>query len=521
MNLPNPESLLWGLILLPATAAGLSLATARWPRWRQGLGWLMAAGQIGLCLAILSLFDTPPSTGVSAGPVPIAQMGATLDWLSAIEPPARLGLDGLNLYALLLLAAVTLLALLVDPSDGPARAAGRQAGVFVVCAAAAGFLLSRDLLLAAACHATAALVLAGVMHLGAQQRPRRPAALSFLVPALGASGLLWSGGIWARAASDGLSASVDALVIGATPTGAAVALTGFLILHLALVPLHRWQVHGCGEGAALSGIAMVGGLWMMLGVSGWLRLGLPLSSQILDDVGPVLTWWGVSSMTIGLGVAAIQKSLGERLRWATLVTGGLVAVGLGSLNLSSTSGALLLCAALGLSRAAALVLARSLPAQKGGRQIGLWWAAMAVCLGAVAGTGGFAGLLPLLAGGSGGPVWVCVFAAPILTGVLLAPLPEIWRRPQAARLPGPLQMGLVLTLSVAVLSGLRPAWLADWVMPDVERVLSAAPLPQWAVDGSIERSAAEAATTSDRPDSADETDGNTPAGNESAPGEMP
>ena len=111
MNLPEPANLLLGVVLLPIVASVVTLATAPWPRWRQGLGWVLAAGQVGLVLAVLWAFDTPPSTGVSAGPLPIAQMGVSIDWLSTLEAPARLSVDGLNLYALLLLAVVTLLAL--------------------------------------------------------------------------------------------------------------------------------------------------------------------------------------------------------------------------------------------------------------------------------------------------------------------------------------------------------------------------------------------------------------------------
>jgi NADH:ubiquinone oxidoreductase subunit 4 (subunit M) len=488
VNLSEPTNLLWGLVLLPAIASALTLVAAPWPRWRQGLGWLFALGQVGLSLAVLSAFDTPPSTGVSAGPLPIAQMAVSVDWLSTLESPARLGVDGLNLYALLLLAVVTLLALLVDPLDGLARAALRQAGVFAVCAAAVIFLTSRDLLLAAACHATAALALAGVMHLGAQSRPRRPAAQAFLTPALLASGLLWCAGIWAKAASDGLSASIDALVVSATPTGVALALTLFLVLHLPLVPLHRWQTHGCGEGAALSGIVLAGGLWMMLGVSGWLRLGLPLSSQALDDVGMVLMWWGAISAALGVGIASTRERIGDRLAWGCLASGGLVAMGLGALNLSATSGALLLCAALGLPRAASLVLVRWLPVETGGRRIGLWWSAMAVSLGAVAGTGAFAGLLPLLAGGSAWPVVVCVVVSTMLTGVLLAPVARVSARVDAPPMAWSLRLGLVLSLCVVIVSGWQPAWLAAWVTPDVERVLATAPMPQWSagVDAGME-----------------------------------
>ena len=163
-------------------------------------------------------------------------------------------------------------------------------------------------------------------------------------------------------------------------------------------------------------------------------------------------------------------------------------MGLGALNLSATSGALLLCAALGLPRAASLVLVRWLPVETGGRRIGLWWSAMAVSLGAVAGTGAFAGLLPLLAGGSAWPVVVCVVVSTMLTGVLLAPVARVSARVDAPPMAWSLRLGLVLSLCVVIVSGWQPAWLAAWVTPDVERVLATAPMPQWSagVDAGME-----------------------------------
>ncbi len=487
----DTPALVIAVIGLPAVAALLTLLTSAWPTVRRWMGVLLALGQVVLVLGVVSVFDTPPSERAAAGPLTIAQLETALPWMSTVEPPTRLAVDGLNLYALLLLSVISLLALLTDLVDGPSRAGLRQTGIFGVSAAAAGFLLSRDLVLAAACHGTTALVLALVIHMGADARPRRPAALSFLVPGLLASGCLWMAAIWCRSASDGLSASVDALVINVIPSGAVVLLTLFLILHLPLVPLHRWQTHSCGEGAAYSGILLTGGLWTILGVSGWLRLGLPLSVDLFDDVAALLRIWGGLSALIAVAVAAIQRDLGDRLRWACVGLAGLVAVGLGSVDLAATSGALLLCAALGLPRASTLCLVRWLPAETGGRGLALWWGVSVLALTAVAGFGGFAGLLPLLTGGSHAigsvvgspvgptawPVWACLLASVALVGVLLAPVSGIAHREQTTTMPWPLRLGLIVAVGVALATGWQPAPVADWVVPDVQRILAHAPLP--------------------------------------------
>ena len=491
MNLGAP-SIVLAMILVPAVAGLLSLLSSPWLTLRRWLGWFAGICQVVLAMGAVSAFDTPPSTGAAAGPVSIAQMAMTIDWMSMVEPPARLAVDGLNLYALLLLAIVTLLALCMDSLDGPARGALRQAGIFAVSAAAAGYLLSRDLVLAAACHGTAALALGWVLHLGADPRPRRPAAQSFLYPALLASGLLWAAATWSRAPGDGVSASIDALVGLAAPAGVVVLLTAFLILHLPLLPLHRWQTRGCGEGAAFSGIFLVGGLWTMLGVVGWLRLGFPLCADALADVGSLLQIWGSGSAIVAVGVAAVQPNLGDRLRWVCVAMAGLVAIGLGSMNLPATTGALLLCAALGLPRATALSFVRWLPADGGGRTLTVWWVVLGLSMVAASGTGGFAGLLPLLAGGAPWSTWLGLLAHTAVVGVLLVPISHL-SRARAVPIPWSLHLCLVVTTSVVLLSGWRPALLAKLAIPDVERILVNVPIgtDTAATDGETEAEVAE------------------------------
>ena len=231
----------------------------------------------------------------------------------------------------------------------------------------------------------------------------------------------------------------------------------------------------------------------MLGVVGWLRLGLPLCADALADVGWLLQIWGSVSAIIAVGVAAVQPNLGDRLRWVCVAMAGLVAVGLGSMNLPATTGALLLCAALGLPRATALSFVRWLPADGGGRMLILWWVALGLAMVAASGTGGFAGLLPLLAGGADWPAWLGLLAHTAVVGILLVPISRL-SRGRAVPIPWSLHLCLVVTTSVVLLSGWRPAPLAKWAIPDVARILANAPIgtETAATDDDPESDAAEA-----------------------------
>ena len=44
-------------------------------------------------------------------------------------------------------------------------------------------------------------------------------------------------------------------------------------------------------------------------------------------------------------------------------------------------------------------------------------------------------------------------------------------------MPWPLRLGLIVAVGVALATGWQPAPVADWIVPDVQRILADAPLP--------------------------------------------
>ena len=143
------------LVLLPLGAA-LVLALA--PLREAAARWAAAAAAAGL-LALAALL-----CAAAGGAAPA---GASVPWLPATGTALSLAVDGLNRYALLALAAVVLLAVILEGRLGT-RASRARLALSLTCAGGlALFLTSRDLMVAAFGHGLAGLALAGVLGLGA------------------------------------------------------------------------------------------------------------------------------------------------------------------------------------------------------------------------------------------------------------------------------------------------------------------------------------------------------------------
>ena len=450
------------LVLLPLGAA-LVLALA--PLREAAARWTAAAAAAGL-LALASLLCVAAEGAAPAG--------ASVPWLPATGSALALAVDGLNRYALLALAAVVLLAVILEGRLGT-RASRARLALSLTCAGGlALFLASRDLMVAAFGHGLAGLALAGVLGLGAGPGSDR-AGRRFARWAVSGSLLLTAAAALCGAGS-GSTLIDDPAAAGISHGRIAAALgAAALAMQIPLVPFHTWLVPVCTAGA-LSGRVLVAGGWCLAGLFGMLRFGVALFPDEALAASPWPVLWAASSAAWTAMLALVQgrRGLSRRVALAVASGGGLIAAGALGPGVLQAAGAAALAAASALPRASLLMLAAWIDDRgAGGVRTACLWLALGLTVAAVPGGGGLPGWLALLAGAlaaHAGIGWLLIISTGALAVALLEPVVDLARRPASAPW-GPLRLVLAVVVLGATVTALRPEPLLSGARTVVERTL--------------------------------------------------
>lgn len=463
------------LFAIPLMVAPVALITSH-TRVLRGVAWLVGLVQMGL---VLTLYVDRPA------PVDL------LAWLPALNAVVEITADTAAWQAVVVLTLTLLVALGAEAGQETAPSGARLALTGATYASLCLFLLSTDLLIAAAAHGTAMLLLATLLGL-TDERTAAAAARRFAVA--GAAGtflLLLAAGVLA-AHGGGTSLSAWEALAPEPARRAAVVLALAAALMLPLVPCHTWLAPVLASGSLAGRVLVVGG-WCTAGAFAAVRFGAGLVPEQLAYAAPWPLVTGLASLFWGasLALAAPVVDATRRLAASIVAGGGLVLVGVASISAGGVAGAWLFALASALPRTALLLLACHLATGgwrdggwrdggwKGGGATALW---IALCLAAAApGSGAFAGgFLVFLESHA----WTGLSIAVTGVGATLALL-SVARRPEAGDgvvMPSPVLRAAALALLVTVVCGLLPGWLLGDVEADIARQLERVPLTESAAE---------------------------------------
>lgn len=454
------------LILLPMASAVLMVALSGRNSLARNLQARQVAGvAMGLQAALVGWFY------VTWSPSNVVQTVFESPWLPALGTMLSLSLDAISVHALVVLSAVSVIAIVAELYMESRLSVARLALIFVVVAALNLLLLSGDLLCAAVAHGVAGLALAALLGVGCEtaghDAARRFASWSV------AGTLLLSAAAAAVAAGAETTVVADLVRIAPGTTRlAAPLLLAALAMQIPLVPLHTWLAPVAVAGSHSGRVLVLGG-WCLVGAAALLRFGLGLFPDLLAFASPVPMLWGIATVAYAglLSLAQAETDFAHRLSWATVGTGGMLLVGVAGLETLPVLGGWLYAAGQALPRVAMLLLAHWLTVT-GARSasLGVLWGLLALSLAAAPGLALFPGWLLISTGTSAAVAVGLLLGTAVIGFALLAPTIHLLQAPRGPSMPAFLSRSLVLVLALMLLSGMFPLPTAA-VGDEVERLL--------------------------------------------------
>ena len=394
--------MLLALLIVPFVAAGLMmLASGR---------DVTAALRLSLSLAGVILLG---SLYLAVGP----DVSLKHAWFSLPSSGAEtffaLEWDGLSRWLVVLVTALTPIALLGGRGACGDRLREFAAGIFMIQGCLIGAFLAADLVLFYLFF-EAMLIPTAILVALFGDADRRQAIMRFVLYTMAGSALFLVA-IWYMVAQIGTSylpdmiAQRDMLPVESLPW-LFVAVCFAFVVKTPLYPFHSWQVPIYGTCPA--GIAvLVAGVMAKLGPYGFLRIVLPLFPEHSQQYQWAFIILGLIGVVGGAAMALVQSDLKKILAYSSLSHLGLMIIGVFAFDQAAASGAVLQMIAHGLVAAALFLLVGGLEQRTGSRQIqdfgGIAQQAplmavimVATALAAVAlpGTAAFAGEFLLLAG---------------------------------------------------------------------------------------------------------------------------
>lgn len=337
-------------------------------------------------------------------------------------------------------------------------------------------------------------------------REREYGAMKLALYSFAGSALVLIGLLWLYSGGNARSFSFDDLALAATnlpPTHEravfGLVFFGFAIL-AGLFPFHTWAP--TGHVAAPTGASMLlAGVVMKLGAYGCLRIAMPLFPQAFGFWQPALAWLAIAGIIYAGLIALIQNDLKFVIGYSSVSHMGFVLLGLAAANLRAISGAVLQMFSHGIiagllfavvgrmvydrTHTRALEELRGLPLHRL-----IPFAAVSFVLAGLASMGmpGFSGFpaeLSILLGAWKTSPWlsasagfgVIVAAAFTLRAVQGAffgqtePTPADLAAMPLPPISLPERLGALLLLTAAVLIGLKPDLLLNWIIPSLQSPL--------------------------------------------------
>lgn len=428
-----------------------------------------------------------------------------LPWIPALGIRYHLAVDGISL-TLVVLTGIAAIAGVLFSWNVTTRTGEFFAFYLTLIGGVYGVFLSADALLFFVFYEIAIIPKYFLIAIWGS-REREYGAMKLALYSFAGSALVLIGLLWLNGAGHAKSFSLEDLAAAATHLTPleersmfALVFLGFAVL-AGLFPFHTWAPTG-HVAAPTSASMLLAGVVMKLGAYGCLRVAMPLFPAALTYWQPTLEWVAVVGIIYAGLIALIQEDLKFVIGYSSVSHMGFVLLGLAAANLRSVSGAVLqmfshgviaglLFAVVGrmiydrthtrkLEELRQLPLHRQLP-----------FAAAVFVLAGLASMGmpGFSGFpaelsillgawkasLPLsLTAGVG----VVIAAAFTLRAVQLAffgrvNVPSTTMTPDRPLPPLtlPERAGACLLLASAILIGLKPDLLLDWIIPSLQSPL--------------------------------------------------
>ncbi len=329
------------LVLLPAAGAAAVVLLGAVPgvgrRVVEWLGVAVSVATLGLAIAIASVF----STGTGS-----FQLVSDHTWVSALGIRWFLGVDGISLFLVLMVAVLFPIAMLGARTRTDPRS--YVAWMLLLECACLGSFVSLDLIVFFFFFELT-LVPSYFLISGWGHGRRAYAALKFfLYTFLGSAFLLV--GILALAflhqsQTGQLTFSLPALAHTrfASTTGILLflAFTAAFAVKAPLFPFHTWSPDAYAE-APTGGSMILAGVLAKLGTYGLLRFDLGLFPRASVDLAPLILTMAVVGILYGAVVACAQRDMKRLVAYSSLAQMGFVALGIFALSTQGLAGGVLL-----------------------------------------------------------------------------------------------------------------------------------------------------------------------------------
>jgi NADH-quinone oxidoreductase subunit M len=376
--------------------------------WWRGERWSEAdAARIGVAASAVSLVVawlirvTRDASAVYAGEV-------DNEWIPALDIHWHLGMDSVSYCFVLLTTALSGLCCLTLArerfADEPNQPGRRSLIVLILVieSATLGVFTALDLVLFFIWFELALVPMWFVIAVwGDPHDPagRRRAATRFLLFTVLGSALMFIGfiGVAWQADTfqiDALTRSVPAFT-GTLNMLLAVAITLGLAVKTPILPLHIWLPDAHAK-APTVGSVLLAGVFLKLGVYGFVRILVPILPVQAEQIGPWLAAFGVAGIVYAALACLRQSDLKRLVAYSSIGHMGFVALGIGTLTESGVTAAVFISVAHGLITGLLFFLAGWLKERYGSSDLaalghGLYarspWLAAAFCFGCIASLG--------------------------------------------------------------------------------------------------------------------------------------
>lgn len=359
-------SLLIGTPLIGAVLISLTAASAR--SLQRTIAWIVSIANAAL--AVYALTAMQPLSGY--------QFVESVEWLSDIGLKYAVGLDGINVWMVVLATLLTPLALFAARNESTHQKSF-HALILVLSASLIGAFVATDLLLF---YVFFELTLVPTALLIATQGSgdAKAAAIKFFVyPFIGSVFMLASiaGLVINHYQQTGLMTFDSVILSGAVLNGTLVLdqnleralFAGFFLafaIKTPIWPFHTWMPQAQASTPS-NGSVDIAGILLKIGAYGMLRFALPFFPHAAVWAAPAIGVLAVISILYSAVIAFGQKDMKVLLSYATISHLGFVMLGIYSQTVEGVTGALITMINSGLTTGALFLIVGILAAQRGSR----------------------------------------------------------------------------------------------------------------------------------------------------------
>lgn len=329
------ESAAVSTLLLLAVAGAVVVPLAGGRALARGLAMATMLGVLALALKIFLAYDAAAVRTV-----------VDLRWMPSLGVSLRFGVDGFNVYLLLLTALLFPVVYACNWTTVEGRSRLYPALLLALEAGLLGTFLSQNLVvLFVLWEAVLVPMVLLILVYGGPQRRR--AAMSFFLYTMAGSVVFLAAvivlGVEHLQQFGRWSFDLDAL--SALRLSPGTQLFVFVAIALAcavkspLFPFHSWLPLAYGE-ASPSGTALMAGVLSKMGAFGFIKLAIPLAPQAAAMAAPTMVLLAVASILYGAVLALRQRHYKQLVAYASLSHMGYIVLGVFSFQHTAAQGAM-------------------------------------------------------------------------------------------------------------------------------------------------------------------------------------